>query len=156
MKLRGSSIRVCKTHTCRGTHSRRVFISDTMGMIGICRYVFVLLSQATPMTPSGVLCILYKLTTSAPSLSDTHTGCNRSTRSPLGSCTYSPSDWQRWSPPTPKTETLLTLPPVIVHTVYMSDRINYLSLQGCGECVVCLFLCVCMDVGQISPCACVI
>lgn len=72
------------THTYY-THSRRVFISDSWGMIGLCRYAFVPLWWTAPTTPPGVLCILYKLTTSipaTPSLLDTHTQASTDTQIP--------------------------------------------------------------------------
>lgn len=72
-------------------------------------------------------------------------GSNRHTNTPSGSCTYSPSDRQSWSPPTQKlTKPLLILPPVVLDTGYVSLHINYVLQQTCREICVTVCVCVCM------------
>lgn len=94
---------------------------------------YISLLQAPPHPPT-------------PSLLDPHMDSNRHTNTPSGSCTYSPSDRENWSPPTQKrTKTLLIFPPVVVDTGYVSLHNNFVLQLACGKICVTDCVCACMS-----------
>lgn len=133
---------VCTTAHTESPDSRRVFISDSQGMIGICRYASVPLSWSTPTTPSGAICILHKLTTITSSTIYFQTYIWTITNTPSSSFTHFPSDRQSWLLPTKSWNSQCCYCHQLLQTQVMHiDILNRHHIRGLGKYV---WLCVCV------------